>query len=95
MRFLPAKNSYCWPFAPKGVGALYVKRGSRFRPLLRGGHQERGRRAGTENAAGTLLTTGRNFGRFFGLLNQHDQHTPLFRQYAAHFEQITTHLNNQ
>ena len=51
--------------------------------------------AGTENAAGTLLTTGRNFGRFFGLLNQHDQHTPLFRQYAAHFEQITTHLNNQ
>ena len=51
--------------------------------------------AGTENAAGTLLTTGRNFGKFFGLLNQHDQHTPLFRQYAAHFEQITTHLNNQ
>ncbi len=36
---------------PKGVGALYVKRGTRFRPLLRGGHQERGRRAGTENAA--------------------------------------------
>lgn len=40
--------------APKGVGALYVKRGSRFRPLLRGGHQERGRRAGTENAAGIV-----------------------------------------
>ena len=35
--------------APKGVGALYVKRGVRFKPLLRGGHQERGRRAGTEN----------------------------------------------
>ena len=30
---------------------LYLKRGTRFRPLLRGGHQERGRRAGTENAA--------------------------------------------
>lgn len=40
--------------APKGVGALYVKRGTRFRPLLRGGHQERGRRAGTENAAGIV-----------------------------------------
>jgi cysteine desulfurase len=37
--------------APKGIGVLYLKRGVRFRPLLRGGHQERGRRAGTENAA--------------------------------------------
>ncbi len=35
--------------APKGVGALYIRKGTRFRPFLRGGHQERGRRAGTEN----------------------------------------------
>ena len=35
---------------PKGIGALYVRRGTRFRALIRGGHQERGRRAGTENA---------------------------------------------
>jgi len=34
--------------APKGVGALYVRRGTRFRPLIIGGHQERGRRGGTE-----------------------------------------------
>lgn len=40
--------------APKGVGVLYLKRGVRFRPLLRGGHQERGRRAGTENSAGIV-----------------------------------------
>jgi cysteine desulfurase len=40
--------------APKGVGVLYLRRGCRFRPLLRGGHQERGRRAGTENAAGIV-----------------------------------------
>ena len=35
--------------APKGVGVLYIRRGTPFRPFLRGGHQEHGRRAGTEN----------------------------------------------
>jgi cysteine desulfurase len=36
---------------PKGVGALYVKRGTRFNPLIAGGGQENGRRGGTENVA--------------------------------------------
>ena len=35
--------------APKGIGVLYLRRGTRFRPFIKGGHQERGRRAGTEN----------------------------------------------
>ena len=35
--------------APKGIGALYVRRGTRIRSLLLGGHQESGRRGGTEN----------------------------------------------
>ncbi len=35
--------------APKGIGALYIKRGTRCRPFMIGGHQEEGRRAGTEN----------------------------------------------
>ena len=35
--------------APKGVGALYVNKGCRITPLIIGGHQERGMRAGTEN----------------------------------------------
>ncbi len=35
--------------APKGIGALYVKRGTRFIPYIMGGHQEHSRRAGTEN----------------------------------------------
>lgn len=40
--------------APKGVGALYIRRGTRIRPILYGGHQERGRRPGTENVAGIV-----------------------------------------
>lgn len=40
--------------APKGIGALFVRRGRRFRPFMLGGHQERGRRGGTENVAGIV-----------------------------------------
>jgi cysteine desulfurase len=40
--------------APKGVGALYVRKGTRFHPYIIGGHQERGRRAGTENVASII-----------------------------------------
>lgn len=40
--------------APKGVGALYVRRGITFPPFLIGGHQEKNRRAGTENVASII-----------------------------------------
>ena len=40
--------------APKGVGALYIRRGIIFTPLICGGHQERNRRAGTENVASII-----------------------------------------
>lgn len=41
-------------YGPKGVGALYVRSGSQYSALLRGGHQERDRRAGTENTVGIV-----------------------------------------
>ncbi|HEY3120041.1 MAG TPA: cysteine desulfurase family protein [Vicinamibacteria bacterium] len=49
-------------YGPKGVGALYVKRGTRLKAWARGGAQERNRRAGTENVAGVV-----GFGRAAGL----------------------------
>lgn len=39
---------------PKGCGAMWVRRGAHCEPLIRGGHQERGRRGGTENVAGIV-----------------------------------------
>ncbi|MGH9325691.1 MAG: cysteine desulfurase family protein [Terriglobia bacterium] len=41
-------------YGPKGVGALYARKGTPFRPLLYGGHHERDRRGGTENVAGIV-----------------------------------------
>ncbi len=41
-------------YGPKGVGALYVRKGTRIRPLIRGGAQERNRRASTENISGII-----------------------------------------
>jgi cysteine desulfurase len=40
--------------APKGVGVLYVKKGIKFHPYLIGGHQEKGRRGGTENTVSII-----------------------------------------
>jgi cysteine desulfurase len=37
--------------APKGIGVLYIRKGTKFSPFMIGGHQERGRRGGTENVA--------------------------------------------
>jgi cysteine desulfurase len=41
-------------YGPKGVGALYAKKGTKYDPCMHGGHQEWGRRGGTENVAGIV-----------------------------------------
>jgi cysteine desulfurase len=51
--------------APQGVGALYVRKGTRLQPLFYGGRHERSRRAGTENVPGIVA-----FGRAAELANQ-------------------------
>lgn len=40
--------------APKGIGVLYVRKGVPFRPFMVGGHQEKGRRAGTESTSSII-----------------------------------------
>lgn len=58
--------------APKGIGMLYIKRRTRFHPYIIGGHQERGRRSGTENVPGIVA-----FGRAaeLAMANLDDENT--------------------
>ncbi len=52
--------------APKGIGVLYIRRGTKFSPFLIGGHQEKGRRGGTENTPAII-----GLGRACALAAQH------------------------
>ena len=70
-------------YGPKGVGALYINRHSPFSPLLIGGGQENGRRAGTESVA-SIVALGKAAERAGELLDQEESHV---RPMRDRFEQ--------
>ena len=60
-------------YGPKGVGALYIREGTRLKPLIAGGEQERGLRAGTENVPG-IVGLGKAITSAHEHLKQHTDH---------------------
>ncbi|MBK1831596.1 cysteine desulfurase [Verrucomicrobiaceae bacterium R5-34] len=77
--------------APKGVGAIFVREGVRFDPMLRGGGQEGGRRSGTENVA-SIVGMGKAAEIMKAKLDA-DAHAPIV-QLRDHFEKrLTTELD--
>ncbi len=71
-------------YAPKGVGALYVRRGTPFRPSQIGGAQEQGRRGGTENVPGIV-----GFGKAAEMAaNRFSQEIPHLSTLRDHFEAL-------
>lgn len=67
-------------YAPKGIGALYVKKGIKFERILDGGHQEKNKRAGTENVAG-IVGLGKACELATYNLNSHMNHLEKMRNY--------------
>ena len=71
---------------PKGVGALYVRSGVTFEKFMNGGHQERNKRAGTENVASIV-----GMGKAITLANEHleENRQKMEELRECYFEQIT------
>ena len=67
-------------YGPKGVGALYVKKGVKFDKLIDGGHQEMNKRAGTENVAG-IVGLGKAIELAYENLEEHNKKIKELRDY--------------
>lgn len=67
-------------YGPKGIGALYVRKGVKFDKLIRGGHQERNKRAGTENVAG-IVGLGKAIELAYEELEEHNRRIKKLRDY--------------
>lgn len=67
-------------YGPKGIGALYMKKGVKFDKFIKGGHQERNKRAGTENVAG-IVGLGKAIEFAYQDLEKHSQQIKKLRDY--------------
>ena len=78
-------------YGPKGVGALFVKEGINFEKIQDGGHQEKNKRAGTENVAGIV-----GLGKAIELANQNieNYNSKLLKLRNYFFKEITTKFEN-
>lgn len=76
-------------YGPKGVGVLYVKRGIEFQNFINGGHQERNKRAGTENVAG-IVGIGKAIELAYQNLDEHNKKITELRDYFVN--QITAKI---
>ncbi len=67
-------------YGPKGIGALYVRKGIKFDKFINGGHQERNKRAGTENVAG-IVGLGKAIELAYESLEEHNKKIKELRDY--------------
>ena len=67
-------------YGPKGIGALYVRKGVRFQKFVNGGHQERNKRAGTENVPG-IVGLGKAIELAYQNLDEHNKKIKELRDY--------------
>lgn len=78
-------------YGPKGVGALYIKKGIEFEKFINGGHQEKNKRAGTENVAG-IVGLGKACEIASKNLDKHIKHVQNLRDY--YFTEIQKNFKN-
>lgn len=78
-------------YAPKGIGALYVKKGIEFDKFMNGGHQEKNKRAGTENLA-SIVGLGKSCELSKTNMEYHIKHLKNLRDY--YIEQVQKNIEN-
>lgn len=78
-------------YGPKGVGAIYIKKGVKIDKYINGGHQERNKRAGTENVSG-IVGLGKALEISYDSLEKNNKYLGELRDY--YLEQVTSKIND-